>query len=175
MGKVLKIAAASVGILGVAAIGAFWALGPAKVWRVAGDPDQGSVDWDHLERSGTPNDSFVGSVGACATPADITLSAYNEPPDALIGRVDAVIRSGILSGDVQRVDDGQDRLARRYVVRTPTMGFPDTLNVAVRAIDGQSGLLLYSRSLLGRSDLGANEKRLMRIVEALRDKAIASD
>ncbi|EAU43118.1 hypothetical protein FP2506_09751 [Fulvimarina pelagi HTCC2506] len=172
MGKRFKIFAAGLGLFGLAAAGTFYLLGPERVWRLAGDPDQGSVDWDAIERSPNPNDALACSVAACATPAEITLPLYDATPEELLKEADEIIRGGTLSGNVQRVDDGQDPNAKRYVVRTPLMGYPDTLNLGVRAVEGRAGLLLYSRSLLGRSDLGANRRRIQKIIDALRPKSL---
>lgn len=172
MGKILNRVLIGFGIAGVAAAGTFYLLGPERVWRLAGDPDQGPVDWDDIERSPNPNDALACSIAACATPAEVTLPLYDATPEALLKEADEIIRGGALSGTIHRVDDGQNPLAKRYVIRTPTMGYPDTLNLGVRAIEGKAGLLLYSRSLLGRSDLGANARRLQTIIDALRPKSL---
>ncbi|WP_349941197.1 DUF1499 domain-containing protein [Fulvimarina sp. MAC8] len=172
MGRILNRVAIGLGIVGVAAAGTFYLLGPERVWRLAGDPDQGSVDWDAIERSPNPNDALACSVASCSTPAELTLPLYDATPEALLKEADEIIRGGALSGTVHRVDDGQNPLAKRYVVRTPLMGYPDTLNLGVRSVEGKAGLLLYSRALLGRSDFGANRRRLQTIINALRPKAL---
>jgi uncharacterized protein (DUF1499 family) len=61
-------------------------------------------------------------------------------------------------------ENGQDR----FLVHTRLMRFPDT--VAAQVIEqgpGQSTLALYSRSQIGRSDLGVNKRRLARWLSAV--------
>ncbi|MCK5933712.1 MAG: DUF1499 domain-containing protein [Fulvimarina manganoxydans] len=143
-------------------------VGPARIWSsIAGPADQGPVDFDRLARSPYPNDALACSRGVCGEAAEIVLPVYAAQPDTLLDRLDAVMFDGPLSGDAERVDDGTDPKRRRYVVRTKLMRFPDTLNAEARATDGGTALLLYSRSLLGRGDLGANAERLKRIAVAL--------
>jgi uncharacterized protein (DUF1499 family) len=51
----------------------------------------------------------------------------------------------------------------RYVQRSRVLRFPDTINVKVAALPGGgSTVLIYSRSQLGRSDLGVNRARIER-------------
>lgn len=143
-------------------------VGPARIWStIAGPTDQGPVDFDRLTRSPSPNDALACSPGVCDDAAEIVLPVYAARPDTLLDRLDAVLFDGPLSGDAERVDDGTDPNRRRYVVRTRLMRFPDTLNAEARATDGGTALLLYSRSLLGRGDFGANAERLKRIAVAL--------
>ena len=71
-------------------------------------------------------------------------------------------------GRAERVDDGRDPAYRRYVFRSPVFAFPDTLAArAVTEAGAGTALMLYSRSLLGRGDFGANRARLEGIVRAL--------
>lgn len=51
----------------------------------------------------------------------------------------------------------------RYIVRTPMMKFPDLLIVRF----DEKRTILWSQSLIGYSDLGANQKRLERIAQKL--------
>ncbi len=56
-----------------------------------------------------------------------------------------------------------DEAARQFDIETLTrlVGFPDTITVRfLETPEGGSTLAAYSRSLYGRSDLGANKKRL---------------
>jgi uncharacterized protein (DUF1499 family) len=51
-------------------------------------------------------------------------------------------------------------LQAQWVARTPLMNYPDIIVGQVLPGDAGTGLVLYSRSLLGWSDLGANARRL---------------
>lgn len=53
-----------------------------------------------------------------------------------------------------------ERLQAQWVARTRLMNFPDIVVGQVVEVPGGTGLVLYSRSLLGWSDLGANAARL---------------
>ncbi|MCS6931998.1 MAG: DUF1499 domain-containing protein [Acetobacteraceae bacterium] len=53
-----------------------------------------------------------------------------------------------------------ERLQAQWVARTRLMNFPDIVVGQVTEGPAGSGLVLYSRSLLGWSDLGANAARL---------------
>jgi uncharacterized protein (DUF1499 family) len=48
----------------------------------------------------------------------------------------------------------------QWVARTRWMNYPDLVNGAVVAMPGGAGLFLYSRSLVGYSDLGVNARRV---------------
>jgi hypothetical protein len=48
----------------------------------------------------------------------------------------------------------------QWVARTRWMNYPDLINGQVVALPGGSGLFLYSRSLVGHSDLGVNKARI---------------
>jgi uncharacterized protein (DUF1499 family) len=54
-------------------------------------------------------------------------------------------------------------LIDRYVERSALLGFPDTIVVRyIEQSQGRSTLAMYSRSQLGRGDLGVNKARLER-------------
>lgn len=55
-----------------------------------------------------------------------------------------------------------------YLVRTRLMRYPDLVTVRFYALpEGKSALAVYSRSIYGHSDLGANEARVTDWLEAL--------
>lgn len=130
-----------------------------NLWtRLAGPADQGPITFATLQHRDRRNDALAASPGAVAATPDLTLPVYAEPPQALLGRLDALLAG---DADVERVDDRTDALYRRYVVRTRLLRFPDTVDVEAIPDPGEGALLrLYSRSLLGNGDLGANRKRL---------------
>nr|WP_256477787.1 DUF1499 domain-containing protein [Aurantimonas marianensis] len=87
----------------------------------------------------------------------MALPLYQDAPAALLDRLDAFV---LADRNVTRVDDGARPDYRRYVARTPVLRFPDTVDAEAIAGDGGTQLRLYSRSLLGHSDFGANAARL---------------
>ncbi|RLQ88309.1 DUF1499 domain-containing protein [Notoacmeibacter ruber] len=153
----MKIFLIILAILVAVAIAAF--LGAIAYGRLTGwetrtrKADQGMYDFDAAQRSATDNDALGCTKGLCAEP-DVVLP---EPPDSAenaFARIERHIEAD--RSEVERVDDRSDITYRRYVVRTPLMRFPDTVDLRW----SPEGWRAMSRSLLGRSDLGANEKRL---------------
>ncbi|MAU98335.1 MAG: hypothetical protein CMP81_21045 [Fulvimarina sp.] len=155
------------GVLGVTAVAAagFALVGPRRIWKWAGGPaDQGPVDFATLTRRAVPNDALACSPGACSQRTDFDLPAFQTPPDVLMRRLDDIAASMA----AERVDEGLDPLYRRYVFRSRVLGFPDTLNARASSTgDGETALRLYSRSLLGKGDFGANLRRLRQIADGL--------
>lgn len=160
--RILLGAAATAGI----AAAGFFAIGPRRIWRWAGgSADQGPVDFATLRRRDAPNDALACSKGGCTQPVDLILPTYRTSPAALMAALDDGARA---TGRAERVDGGGDPAYRRYVFRSQVFEFPDTLDArAVPVANGEIALMLYSRSLLGRGDFGANRARLEAIVRAL--------
>ena len=85
-------------------------------------------------------------------------------------------RTVLQDPNVTRVDDGSRPTYRRYVARTPVMRFPDTIDAEASEATGSveaTVLRLYSRSLLGKGDLGANKDRLTKWASRLSDQALS--
>lgn len=139
--------------------------GVGWLWGAAFGPvDQGPVDFASLKRRGTPNDSLVCGPDVCRAPPDLVPPLYAFPADELRRRLTAVILS---DGDAEQVAKAEGAHGDRFVVRTPWLRFPDTVDVLVLPRgEGLSTLALYSRSLVGRGDLGANRRRLERWLAA---------
>jgi len=57
--------------------------------------------------------------------------------------------------------DFPDRHQAQWLVRSRLMNFPDIVVAEVAPIAGGTGLWLYSRSLIGWSDLGVNRARVL--------------
>jgi len=67
-----------------------------------------------------------------------------------------------------RVDISDQPPTDRFVQRSETLRFPDTVVVRYIALpDQRSTLAIYSRSQLGHSDLGVNQARIERWLEKL--------
>ena len=59
------------------------------------------------------------------------------------------------------VDNQEASQTVRFVQRTPYLEFPDTISVLFVPVSaGKSTLAIFSRSQVGHSDLGANQKRV---------------
>lgn len=151
----------------VATVG-FLIYGRENTWQlIAGNPDQGPFELAAPVRSDRPNDALLCSPGLCEGVAvDGALPVYDMAPEALIAALRAAIEAQ--PDRKQRVDEGTDPAALRYVTWTDTMRFADTSQfLAVDLGDGRSGLVAYARAQLGRSDMGNNKARLERWTGAI--------
>jgi hypothetical protein len=158
VGLVLLIVA-----LAIVATGAFLLVGREQSWRmIAGNPDLGPFDLTAPQRASRPNDALLCSPGLCDdAKTDGALPVYAMAPEALIEALNAAVEAQ--PERKQRVDDGADPRALRYVTWTDTMRFPDTNQfLAVDLGDGTSGLVAYARAQVGYSDAGNNRARLTR-------------
>ncbi len=82
------------------------------------------------------------------------------PHHVLAARLRALIEA---EPGTLRVADATGGRGDRFVVRTPIMRYPDTVDVLVLPAEGGgSTAAIYSRSQIGRSDLGANLARIRR-------------
>ena len=169
MRLVMMMLSALVALAALAAV-AFMLAGPARVWAVFGPPDLGPVDFDRLERRGTPNDALACPAGGCGgARADIVSPVFDVDARALRA---ALAKALAVEPNLERVADDAAAGTERFVQRSALLGFPDT--IVVRFIDlpdGRSTLALYSRSQIGRSDLGANKARLERWLARLAQAA----
>jgi len=129
------------------------------------------LDFENLQRPGSPNTFLVAPEGLCRLAGvDAPAPRFAESPKALFALLTRLVRSG------KRVRDMlEDPKARRlrYVEATPLLGFRDDVDIVVLPVDGgedagaSSTLAIYSRSRVGYSDLGANAKRVRRLLESL--------
>jgi uncharacterized protein (DUF1499 family) len=60
-----------------------------------------------------------------------------------------------------------EHLQAQWVERSPLVNFPDIMVVVLLPDGAATGLVLYSRSLFGHSDLGVNAKRVDRWIAAI--------
>lgn len=129
--------------------------------RVAGPADLGPVDFATLVRRTTPNDALACPPGACSeAAADFDPGVYPLPVMELRRRFAAM---ALAEPRVVQVHRGAepDAPQDRYVQRSRLMSFPDTIDVRFVPLSAAtSTLAVYSRSQLGRGDLGVNLARI---------------
>lgn len=123
------------------------------------------VDMGRLVRPSTPNTALAAPAGFTPAP-DIATRRYDVPAAALYRAVRQVAAAQSRTFLQVAYDD---RLQAHYVARSAMLNFPDLIAVQVNP-DGT--LVLWSRSVYGRSDLGVNRRRLTRWLGAL-DAALA--
>lgn len=160
MRRFLKLLAAVIVALVIAFAAAFLVLGPERLWAQFGPADLGDVDFATLQRRATPNDALACLPEFCAAKADIPAPVIARPiGDVFLAVQDAVVREPGL----EQVNADAAAGTLRFIERSRLMGFPDTINVKVASLpDGASAVLIYSRSQIGKGDMGVNLARVKR-------------
>lgn len=129
-----------------------------------GLPVPAPMDMAHIALPATPNTALAAPAGYQPAP-DIVTRSYPIPAERLY----AVMRMVAVAEPRTFVAaEYPDQLQSHYVVRSATFNFPDLVTIQATP-DGAaaSRLVLYSRSVYGRSDLGVNRARLTAWLAAL--------
>ena len=154
-----SLAAAALLIL-AALIAAYFAWGPERVWALFGPADLGPVEFETLARRSTPNDALACPPGICQAQSDLT------PPEYAVSAADlrlAFAKAIAPEPRLTAIASDDAALIDRYIQRSALMRYPDTIVVKFFDLpDGRSTIALYSRSQLGKSDLGVNRARIER-------------
>ena len=118
------------------------------------------LDMAALQRPATPNTALAAPAGFEPVP-DIATPRFAVPPERLFAALRAVALA-----QPRTVEQAvfADRRQAHFVARSRWFNFPDL--VAVQVTD-DSALILWSRSVYGRSDFGANRARLAAWLAAL--------
>lgn len=144
------------------------------------DIDAFQADPLSVSAPGSPNWVLAAprEVDPTAEPT-IEVPIYATGPAELLGYVDTVARADDRVEAVEPVWPTSG-LARAYVQRSATFGFPDV--ISIEAIDlgaGDAGqrasLVIFSRSVYGYSDLGVNTERVRRWLTRLSEIAPVVD
>ena len=152
--------AAGLLLLVAASLAGFLIAGPARVWSLFGPADLGPITFETLQRRSTPNDALACPLDVCMTKVDIVPPVYTVGAADLALAFDKAIASEPRLTLAATSDQGA---SRRYIQRSRLLGFPDTIVVRFfERAGGHSTLALYSRSQLGKGDLGVNRARIKR-------------
>jgi uncharacterized protein (DUF1499 family) len=148
---------------------AFLLLGPERLWAQFGPADLGDVDFATLERRASPNDALACLPAFCKAEADIPAPVIARP----LAEVFQVVQDAVAQEPrLEQVGADAATGTLRFVQRTPLMRFPDTINVkVVPAADGSTAVLIYSRSQIGKGDMGVNLARVKRWAELIMAEA----
>jgi uncharacterized protein (DUF1499 family) len=125
-----------------------------------GVPTPPPMDMSRIVRPATPNTALAAPAGFVPAP-DIVTRRYDVPPAALYAAVRRVAAGQPRTFLAIAYDQ---RMQAHYVARSRVFNFPDLIAVQVNP-DGT--LVLWSRSVYGRSDFGVNRARLERWLAAL--------
>ena len=130
------------------------------------------LDFKTLTRPSSPNTYLIAPAGLCdmAEPDDQP-PALNKSARGLFSTLSDIIASERRWTDVE-ADAEQLRL--KFVAKTPLLGFKDDIDIMVSEPDEAAStdsnaatLAIYSRSRVGYSDMGANRKRVNKLLHTL--------
>jgi uncharacterized protein (DUF1499 family) len=124
-----------------------------------------------IVRPSSPNTALAAPAGF-TPPPDVVTPRYNIAADALFALVQGV---AVSQPRTYQAALYPDQLQVHYVVRSALLNFPDLVMVQVRP-EGPDGsdLIMYSRSIYGRSDFGVNRKRVEAWLAAIQTKLPSS-
>jgi len=115
------------------------------------------MDMTAIVRPRTPNTALAAPAGFTPAP-DLTTPVYAQPAAQLFAAICAVAARQPRTFKQVAFDD---LLQAHFVVRSAILGFPDLVTVqATPHGDDAATLIIWSRSVYGRSDLGVNRRRI---------------
>ena len=156
--RVARTVALGAGVLLLALIATFSVLRLTGLWeRMVPPMPRRTIDFATLEPGGKPNRYLVCPPGLCerAVP-DAAAPIYPVPA----GRLREAFLS-LLEREPSVVVESDDGEVLELVQRTPLMRWPDRITIRLLPLGpAESTLAVYSRSTYGRSDLGANRRRI---------------
>lgn len=162
----MKLVFAAAAIFLVAAV--IVLAGRERIWLLAfGPADLGPVDFSTLALKDTPNQFLMCPSGRCAAsphaPSPVFAVSEQDLRAAIIGSWPNMERTTLVAGTAEAAS-GEIRL----VQYSKWLGFPDTISVHTYPVNANSSTLaIYSRSQVGRSDLGVNRRRIEAWLAAL--------
>jgi uncharacterized protein (DUF1499 family) len=131
------------------------------------------VDFTRLQPGASPNRYLVCPADYCTAAPHAFGPVFDMPPDALRRHWRAMMAT---RPRVETLAESDDGMQFDYVQRTARFRFPDIVTVRFVPIPPtQSSLAIYSRSVYGRSDLGANRTRVQAWLDALRQRALSGE
>jgi uncharacterized protein (DUF1499 family) len=132
-----------------------------------GLPQPQPIDMQRIERPASPNTALAAPAGF-APPPDVVTPTYPMPAARLY---DAVRAMAAAQPHTFLAADYAAERQTHWVVRSAVFNFPDLVTAQVSDAGADSStLVLYSRSVYGRSDLGVNRQRLDSWLAALGTK-----
>lgn len=127
------------------------------------------IDFKTLERPSSPNTYLLAPPGLCnSAEPDEPSPVFDASASALFATVNELV-SGRDNWTVAASDTSLMQI--EAVAATKILKFKDDVTIRVLADQNdelKSQLAIYSRSRVGYSDLGANRKRVQKLVEELK-------
>lgn len=128
------------------------------------------MDMRKIERPSSPNNAVAGPAGSGRQAVDLVTQPYAMAPEALYPIVKAAIAG---MANTYLLGEYADRTQMHFVVRSKVLNFPDVVSIQIETggREGESLITLYSRSIYGYYDFGANKARLLPLLARI-DQAI---
>jgi uncharacterized protein (DUF1499 family) len=137
----------------------------------AGVPAPAPVDFATLALPASPNTCLLTPTSAPGA-GHLQRDPFPVTVDAAFDAIRAVAAG---QPRTFALADYGDRRQAQWVARTRLMNYPDIVVAEVAPTGGGAGLWLYSRSLVGYSDLGANRARVMEWLADFENRLRRSD
>lgn len=117
-----------------------------------GLPPAVPIDLARIERPATPN-TYLAAPPGFAPPPDAVLPERRDPAQLY----DAIRRIALAHDGVFLHAEFAERRQIHFVARSPLANYPD---LVMAAVTPEGGFVLWSRSVYGRKDFGANAARV---------------
>lgn len=124
------------------------------------------INFKSLKRPPKPNTCLAAPENHClAAEPDFAAPVYSMTDRGLFSKLSEIIAADRSFGNVA---SDAEKLRIKFVATTGLMRFKDDVDIEIIPLDqGQSTLAIYSRSRVGYSDLGANQKRVRKLIGQL--------
>lgn len=124
------------------------------------------INFKSLKRPPKPNTCLVAPKNHClAAEPDFAPPELDMTGRGLFSKLSEIVAADRSFGKIES-DAEQGRL--KFVATTGLMRFKDDVDIEVIQLeDGKTSLAIYSRSRVGYSDLGANQKRVRKLISDL--------
>ena len=119
---------------------------------IGGLPVAVPIDIARIERPATPNTYLAAPPGFSPVP-DVVVAPPRDPAQLY----DAIRRVALAREGVFLHGEFAERRQIHFVARSPLANYPD---LVMAAVTPEGGLVLWSRSVYGRKDFGANKARV---------------
>lgn len=122
------------------------------------------INFKSLKRPPKPNTCLAAPENHClAAEPDFAPPEFPLTPRGLFSKLSEVVAA---ERSWSKVESDAEALRLRFVATTGLMRFKDDVDIEIIPIDeSRSTLAIYSRSRVGYSDLGANRKRVTKLIE----------
>lgn len=123
------------------------------------------IDFAQLERPASPNTYLVAPEGLCQNAeADAAPPELNKSPRGLFSTLSELIAK---ERRWVSVETDAEQMRFKFVAKTPLIGFKDDVDILIIPTGDTATLAIYSRSRVGYSDMGANRKRVSKLLQDL--------